>query len=598
MLSNPGIHNIFLDFRAAYDLVDRRLLWDKMQRQFGVPATTIYRISALFDNNSSILLINNHRSTAISNTRGLLQGSSLSPLLFNFFINDMSAELNSLPTVTTYGIKSNNLLFADDANIHANSVDNMRVLLRACERWSEVNHMEFSPSKCIYLGPADPLQGELKMYGAVLPKQDSAIYLGLWFNQVGMDFEQTTSERTNKANGLISMFGDIGMNATGWTFRSSAVAYKSFIRPAMEYGLAIKPFNKEEITPYVKVQNAAMRRILSVPRNTSINAMSKLLLLEPMEFRNNILNAQFVSRLHNAQDGSVPAIKMWWRKIALGKSKKNEPESKSLVQQAVFQNPLWTEIDKVNHLTNCLKHPRVELNPSAQEIANRFIPRRATAAFKTGKKRKLVYDAINNQRGSIASVIRIDETDKYRAICRPTEITRAQRITISRWLTGVVCMHQACAGCEEGAILDRQHGLTCSGAEQFLRNAFPEMEDEFEMTVDNVLDTLLNNIRNSLDTRVNAIAAEAIAMILTKCRQLEQQLDGHWKTTADDDRQAARWLAQEGPGDPFNNVEVVEVANPAQTQQRAALAVARNRMVGRGNSNIRRDEFRPQEGVG
>jgi hypothetical protein len=88
------IFNVYMDLRAAYDTVDRRLLWTYLATKFGMPLELIRLLRAFFDNNQSYLLVGDARSSPIKNLRGLPQGSSLSPTLFNFFINIIIQIIN------------------------------------------------------------------------------------------------------------------------------------------------------------------------------------------------------------------------------------------------------------------------------------------------------------------------------------------------------------------------------------------------------------------------------------------------------------------------------------------------------------------------
>ena len=60
-----------------------------------------------------------------------------------------------------------------------------------------------------------------------------------------------------------------------------------------------------------KTQNEAMRRILNAGKRTSIGAMERLLMLEPMAARNDILMLQFFGRLHNNNDKRIPAVTIY-----------------------------------------------------------------------------------------------------------------------------------------------------------------------------------------------------------------------------------------------------------------------------------------------
>ena len=81
MKAHPAAHHAFLDIKAAYDSVDRRLLWKDMV-DLGFEPQLIMNLRALFDDNRCELMVHNHKSPGIRCTRGLLQGSAISPTLF------------------------------------------------------------------------------------------------------------------------------------------------------------------------------------------------------------------------------------------------------------------------------------------------------------------------------------------------------------------------------------------------------------------------------------------------------------------------------------------------------------------------------------
>ncbi len=82
-------NNVFLYFRAAYDTVDRRVLWTVLCKRFNFSNSLIATLRTLFDSNQS-LLVGNSMLNAISNSGGLLQGSA------HFFIDTLICELEEI----------------------------------------------------------------------------------------------------------------------------------------------------------------------------------------------------------------------------------------------------------------------------------------------------------------------------------------------------------------------------------------------------------------------------------------------------------------------------------------------------------------------
>lgn len=574
-VGKPEFHQVFLDLKAAYDKVNRSKLWLKLTEQFGVPGNMVEILQNLFDNNFSHLVINGTISESIPNYRGLLQGSSLSPMLFNLFINDLITSMTFSDRVNTSGFTTNCLLFADDCNIHSTTLNGLRNMLGICENWSIRNDMVFSPTKCFYLGPALLEDMDLTIYGTALPKAETADYLGMVFDGKGVNFTANLEKRANKARMVTQALGDLGMNGTGWPLRSSALVYKTFIRPIVEYGLGLNIWDQKTIRIAQKVQNCAMRRIFTTAPKTSIRAMEKILLLEPMEVRNRILHIKLAGRIHNCLDANIPVIRIWRNRIQHQLTGTN-----SFILNGIKSNPLWRSGNKLNHLFTRL-----------QNIPNSNIQVRDSMVILPDEmKHTVIRDSIIQETGGhVAVALQITETDKYRKICLPTaEIASRDRNTIIRWMTGTVCQHQLCHLC--GTELSRIHGINCSGADNEInadvelveilgrRNQLNDQETK--------IDQLLNTHRNGNEPPdFYSKIARLIGMIYSNCRNMVQQENGYWSTVTDRHT-------------PWHNTDMfhaMEINGPVINQEIAVrnrrIAIARNRPVGRPG-------VRPRTGVG
>jgi hypothetical protein len=144
MKSNKLI-NVFMDFRAAYDTVDRRILWTSLFHTFKFPISLIRTLRSIFEFNESFLLVGSDKSPGIPNLRGVPQGSSLSPTMFNFFINSLIVQLEA--ELKANGMDTNCLFFADDGNLHSPNPAIIQVLLNVCHKWSFENGMSFAADK-------------------------------------------------------------------------------------------------------------------------------------------------------------------------------------------------------------------------------------------------------------------------------------------------------------------------------------------------------------------------------------------------------------------------------------------------------------------
>ena len=80
----------FIDFKKAYDTVDRGKLFDRL-KSIGINGTFLKSLVAMYENPSYKIKLKNGYLDPIKSNLGLKQGCPLSPMLFNLYI-DMILE--------------------------------------------------------------------------------------------------------------------------------------------------------------------------------------------------------------------------------------------------------------------------------------------------------------------------------------------------------------------------------------------------------------------------------------------------------------------------------------------------------------------------
>ena len=565
---NP--HVVLLDLKAAYDLVDRRILWDELTHHFGLPAHAVSVLKDLFDNNVSSLLVAGRESDPIANARGLLQGSTLSPIIFNFFIDRLCRKLGEpgVPLVRVHGLDLNRLLFADDTALIARDAQAMAHLLKVCEKWSQVAGMKFAPQKCVVLGPSIASRPvPLQLYGTDLPSAEQATYLGIPFTQGGIAWKVLCKERTKKAADVIRALAPMGFNARGWAPAASARVYKTFVRPVMEYGMALScNLPSECLQRYERTQALALRTLCSAPPNTSWNGLRRLLQIEPMAHRTKLLNLQWAARLYTSGDKGNVAVHLFHNAIRTIAP----PARRSMpLPLLARQNTLWqqSELDGMPPLVlggNGAKPKKALSNKAKLQL------RCEAVAAKENPQ-----DA-----GSIANTLQLEHADSVRPFLQAAgKISRDDRWLLLQWILGAVTRHEQCKNCPEPR-MTRVHAAVCSGADDFLASEFPSLLPQHSRHTR--IDAVLNNFRNSTgDHPAYKKCVMAIQKILTKCRGLRRrQSDGYWTADTTPDSNSSN-------EDNLQPMPVIaEAAAPTQasirqSQRNAAISLRRNRPRGR-----------------
>jgi hypothetical protein len=334
----------------------------------------------------------------------------------------------------------------------------------------------------------------------------------------------------------------------------------------MEYGTQLTILSAALCKRYQAVQDAALRAIFSAPRRTSSNALHKLLRIQKFDFRNRELHIRYICKLHNSTDGSIPAVKLWWKLLI-------DSPDRSLVTKGI-QNPLWARARRINHITASLKRERCSYIPPFDD------PER--------KEQKAEHICqIERNTATVAGTLQVETNDEHRhALKAGTFFMKAHRIAIQRWLTGSIAWHQDCRNCDGGK-LSRQHAVTCSGAEDYLRGKYGnDINNELNQTA---LDQLLNKYRNEPPNRIfYGHIFQAISKIYKKCMGFTLRRNGYWAQAVEDDNVSEASIET-------TDSEIIRRAR-APPQRASDQARIRRQLAKRGTQPRRRRG--PRRGIG
>jgi hypothetical protein len=463
MAANPDGCYAFLDIKAAFDTVNRTLLWDILAREFQLPTEAITMLRALFDGNAAHLRVQGTASTEFEVRRGVLQGSSLSPVLFSCYINGLISRLKAGPRdLATSGRKWNCLFFADDAVVFAKTAAHLQQLLEIAMSWAEEHGIQFAPSKCEVLSRNNNCN--VTMGGVELARVNSYKYLGCEMTVNGLSSKRGLDKRMPKAKSAMGFLVSKGMNGYGWAPQLSLQLYKSFIRPMVEYGLLLAPLDAADAHRLQLFERNCLRKILSVAKNTSTGAIQGILGIEGITHRIARMRAAFFSRLHNDQRVRIPAVAIY-RDVLKAKGAQraprraksdDEPPAFSLVTTAQLAQPL-PKLQRVNLIFNVQlseQRKREMFNKNQLELA-KFAQEQFIQDLAKGTNVGLVH----------APFQRLGANDTL--IAPAYGLEHKERRTLIMWLVGRVCYHQLCSSCDH-IELTRAHGLACSGASELI----------------------------------------------------------------------------------------------------------------------------------
>ena len=137
----------FIDFKKAYDSINRPLLWSKLQ-EAGMSGKILNPIKAIYNNVQYCIRLNGLYTNWFKVNHGLKQGCLLSPLLFNIYINSLAETIKHLGLgVDVDGEKIGIFLYADDLVLISENEADLQAMLDILNNWCKNNKINLNAEK-------------------------------------------------------------------------------------------------------------------------------------------------------------------------------------------------------------------------------------------------------------------------------------------------------------------------------------------------------------------------------------------------------------------------------------------------------------------
>lgn len=226
---------LFIDFRQAYDSLNRDALWSAMVEP-GVPKKYIRLARATLDDSKSCVRVEGELSRVFGISEGVRQGDGISAMLFNFALEKVVREAQLVRTGTIVNKSKQILAYADDIDIMGRREADVDEAFSLLKTQAETVGLRVNISKTKYMTMGSKLDGRstVRLAGEEVEVVQSFNYLGTNINSSN----NMSEELRNRV-----MCGSRGQYALGNILRAKNLeralkikVYQAILRPVVLYG--------------------------------------------------------------------------------------------------------------------------------------------------------------------------------------------------------------------------------------------------------------------------------------------------------------------------------------------------------------------------
>lgn len=254
------LHHLFIDFKQAYDSVDRQTLWRAMVTM-GIPPKYVRMVRASITNSRGCVCVQNTMSRAFGISCGLRQGDGLSPVIFNLALEWTlrNARINTTGTIANRTVQI--LAYADDIDIASRDRRELDRCFNDLQQSAQQIGLHVNEGKTKYLKMSRRTTDEqsITIGQQTFERVTSFDYLGSRIAESGSISEEIQKRITigNKGMfGLMRIFRSKELRR-----RTKIEVYKWLLRPAVLYGSEAWTLSQTDEQKLARFERKVLRNI-------------------------------------------------------------------------------------------------------------------------------------------------------------------------------------------------------------------------------------------------------------------------------------------------------------------------------------------------
>ena len=279
---------VFVDFRKAFDMVDRQILWKVLQR-YGCPQIFLEIIKQFHEGMRATVVAGGKESEPFDVTNGVRQGCVLAPALFSLFLTAVlrTAALEAAEGVSlvsrstgklfnlarlrartkTLHVCIRELLYADDAALVAMSMEDLQQMVHQFSNAAALYGLQINTNKTEVLYQPSPGEAyvapTIEVNNNVLKDVSSFTYLGSTLT----NNNSSDAEVVRRIQAASAAFGKLKSNVFKkyrLRINTKIKLYKAIVIPTLTYALESCTLYRRHFKRLTDVQLRHARELLNI----------------------------------------------------------------------------------------------------------------------------------------------------------------------------------------------------------------------------------------------------------------------------------------------------------------------------------------------
>ena len=346
----------FIDFKKAFDCVNRDLLWKKLAVRFGLSGKFLLALKALYKDVCCSVDVNHTLTDWFDVNNGVKQGCILSPTLFAMFIDDLVTELK----VKQLGVNCQTcmlscLLYADDIVLLAPSAKNLQGLINVVAEWCMKWNMHLNLEKTNVVHFRKNLRSKARstfhftFRGDEISYTSQYKYLGLVLNE-HLNWSNSLENIVCKANRALALLNHRMRATGGFHLKTYTLLFNQLVQPIIMTNACI--WGHKEYPKIANIQHRAMRFFLGVGKTCPIGGLFGEMGWIPLRglIKFNIL--KFWHRIMSMRSTRLTRLILLWSKSLTGIP--NWANRTSELLSSLYQDNLLHQGHSISDLWNAV----------------------------------------------------------------------------------------------------------------------------------------------------------------------------------------------------------------------------------------------------